>query len=522
MDTLLHRFGSLVKGVITGFDRIVFKGQIRPLLYAAGMQAFLSTHGVLNKNYKNWVTERSKQIVEYANQYSRDVFGCDVGYISSCYERKETLAHEQQRKLGIENGLVGIWSCVESCKTFKSTYDAVLGYPQLRNYSSKCKHLYFYYDHFDYGFMSIRLQTWAPYDIQIALNGREWLRRQLDKKGCGYILNGNKFLHIDDYELAQQLLDTQEDTKWEEILNGFIPDVFPSMSQTLFGDSLDYYWTAWQSERAKDYIFEDPQSLDPHVNNLLRHAFLTGTSDRVLRYMGRPVNAKGQPHALSNPELLSRTNLWYNGMRIRHWVDKNSIKLYNEQNVLRVEMTMNAPEKYRIYRHTEGQSKSAPKRLLPMRKGVADIKVRAKVSDERIKCFTEHISTFEGKAPVSELISSVLQPFTSKGKRVRSLDITGKDRELLLAISDPVVDVGFITNKQLQQKLRCLPCAKGMNQKQLSSKISRQLRLLRDHGLIKKVPNQHKYSLTKKGREITTALNVMLAASTNDLLKISA
>ena len=134
MDTLLHRFGSLVKGVITGFDRIVFKGQIRPLLYAAGMQAFLGTHGVLNKNYKDWVTEQSKQIVEYANQYSRDVFGCDVGYIASCYERKETLAHEQQKKLGIENGLIGIWSCVETCKTFKSTYDAVLGYPKISNY----------------------------------------------------------------------------------------------------------------------------------------------------------------------------------------------------------------------------------------------------------------------------------------------------------------------------------------------------------------------------------------------------
>jgi hypothetical protein len=55
--------------------------------------------------------------------------------------------------------------------------------------------------------------------------------------------------------------------------------------------------------------------------------------------MGRPVNSKGQPHPLSNPELLTRTNLWHDGMRIRHWVDKNSVKLYNEQNVLRFEMT---------------------------------------------------------------------------------------------------------------------------------------------------------------------------------------
>ena len=88
--------------------------------------------------------------------------------------------------------------------------------------------------------MSIRLQTWAPYDIQIALNGREWLRRSLDKKNCKYIVSGNKFLHIDDYELAQQLLDKQLDTRWEEMLSGFLTDVFPSMPDIL-GDKMSFY-----------------------------------------------------------------------------------------------------------------------------------------------------------------------------------------------------------------------------------------------------------------------------------------
>jgi hypothetical protein len=108
MDTLLHRFGSLVKGVITGFDRIVFKGQIRPILFAIGMQSFLGVHGVLNKDYKEWVTSQSKKIVEYADKYSQDVFGHKVEYIKSLSIRKDDLAHEQQKKLGIEAGLIGI------------------------------------------------------------------------------------------------------------------------------------------------------------------------------------------------------------------------------------------------------------------------------------------------------------------------------------------------------------------------------------------------------------------------------
>jgi hypothetical protein len=202
-DTLLHRFGSVVKGVIKGFDRMVFKGHIRPILFAAGMQAFLSSQGVLNKNYKDRVMKQSQGIIQTANEYSKNMCGTEIKYIPSSNDRKESIAHEQQQKLGIKNGLIGIWSCVESCTTFRSTFDASKGFPQLRSNSSRCKHLYFYFDHSDYGFMSIRFQTWAPYNIQIALNGREWLRRLLDKEGCKYILTGNKFLHIDDYELAR-------------------------------------------------------------------------------------------------------------------------------------------------------------------------------------------------------------------------------------------------------------------------------------------------------------------------------
>jgi hypothetical protein len=54
MDTLFHRFQDKIKGVLEGFDRIVFKGTLRPLCFALGMQAFLRNQGVLNKNYKEW------------------------------------------------------------------------------------------------------------------------------------------------------------------------------------------------------------------------------------------------------------------------------------------------------------------------------------------------------------------------------------------------------------------------------------------------------------------------------------
>jgi len=239
MDTLLQRFKEVVKGVIEGFDRIVFKGVLRPIAYTRGMQSFLYSQNVLNKNYKDWTVNQSAAIIKSAEEYTKSQCGHGIQYLSSSRTRKEAIAHEQQSKIGIKSGLIGTWSCVESCRSYKAFFDRESGFPKLNNIETRCKHLYFYYDHSDLGFMSVRLQTWAPFEIQIALNGREWLRRMLDKEGVPYILQGNKFLHIDDYKIAQQLLDVQLDTRWESLLTSFLPFVFPTMGD-LFTEKTPY------------------------------------------------------------------------------------------------------------------------------------------------------------------------------------------------------------------------------------------------------------------------------------------
>ena len=520
MDTLLNKFGEKIKGIIEGFDRIVFKGHLKPLCHAAGMQIFLKRNGVLNINYHDWINEKSAIICKDAEAYSLKESGAKIQYFPSINIRKETVAHEQQQKNGIKSGLIGAWSCVESCNTYKSLLNKETKLLQIRYERSKCKHLYFYYDHIDFGFMSIRLQTWAPYDIQIALNGREWLRRLLDKSGCGYILDGNKFFDIEDYALAQQLLDSQLDTRWIEKMTSFLPGVFPSM-RDLIGDNFGYHWILWQSEWAKDYIFTDPDVLSGHMRQLLRHAFITGTSERVIRYFGHPVYSNGQPYSTAKPEVSTRINKWYDGARIRHWVDNNSIKIYNEQNVLRFEFTMNNPKRYRIYRTAEGDS-GGEKKLRHMRKGVSDIVPRTQVSSARIQHFTEQMAVMEEDSSVGDILDKVSKRLKIKGKNYRALDVTGKDLALLKAISDPKYFVDSITNKHLQAALGDSPWANKLSGQGLSARISRHLRLLREHGIIKKLPNQHKYMLTKKGRLLTTALNQFLGAKISDLASLAA
>ena len=521
MDTLYNKFSSKVKSVITGFDRIVFKGIIRPIMYASGMESFLASRKVLNKEFKDYAVTQSKAIVDSAEEIAKKQSGCGVTYISSLNTRKEELAHKRQEENSVKEGLIGVWSCVESCNTFKATFDPTQAYPSLKFERSKCKHLYFYFDNPVYGFMSVRLQTWAPYEIQIALNGREWLRRSLDAAGCDYLVCGNKFLSIDDYDLAQGFLDAQVKTCFEDVLKSFLPSVFPTMPKVL-GNGLSYYWTLWQSEIAKDYIFNDDAALGALMDDLQLHALVTGKGNRILKYFGSPIRSDGQPYQNTYPEIFSRTKNWFDGLRVRHWNGSNSVKFYNEHNVLRFEMTMNDPSKFKIHRHAENQDKSEPKRFLPLRKGIADTAARAEISTNIINRFTEHMAAVEEKTRFGELLASITSPLTSQGKKYRALDVFGKDYEALISISDPVFDVHAITNKKLQDSLKNTSWANNMSGKQLSAKISRHLRLLREHGLIKKLPKQRKYTLTDKGRKLTAALEAASAASVNDLLKLAA
>ena len=48
---IVDRFSSSVKGVLSEFDRIVFKGWLFPLMSASQITSFLGSKGVLNKDY---------------------------------------------------------------------------------------------------------------------------------------------------------------------------------------------------------------------------------------------------------------------------------------------------------------------------------------------------------------------------------------------------------------------------------------------------------------------------------------
>jgi hypothetical protein len=520
MNALVQRLGAIVKGVLSGFDRIVFKGSILPLMHVQGVRNFLQHKRILNKDYKDWMTDVSQRIVKDAKTYCQQETGEGITWIPSSAARKEKLARERQEATGIETGLIGVWSATESCMTYKAHFSSQHGFPQMKKEWSKCKHLYFYHDDADYGLMNIRLQTWFPYHIQVAMNGREWLRRRLEKSGIGFERHQNKFLSLDDYDAAQRLLASQVNTRWVAMLNGFLPLVIPSLPDIL-GPHLQYYWTLWQSEWATDYIFGSRRDLHPWAESLIHQAFMTGTTTQVLRYFDRPLRKDGAPYGTIREDVISRFLEFEDGVRVRHWDGGNSVKVYTEQNVLRTETTINTPSQFKVYRHVQGEDPSQPKRLLPMRKGVCDAPLRAEVSQQVNDRMSDSLAALEDHERIADLFAPLLTKRTLKGRNVRGLDLMGKDRAILFALSNPSFTICGVRNALLRNALREAPGFRHMNDKQRSAKVSRMIRLLRDHGILHKYPRQKRYRLSPKGQKLVAALNAILHSHTQELMKIA-
>ena len=94
--------------------------------------------------------------------------------------------------------------------------------------------------------MSARLQSWFPFGIQICVNGREWLSRQMDAAGMRYKRDENCFLWLEDVLEAQRLMDEQLRFQWPAELDLIARRLNPTHDEIFRQYELDYYWHVFE------------------------------------------------------------------------------------------------------------------------------------------------------------------------------------------------------------------------------------------------------------------------------------
>jgi len=293
----IEKFGDRIEGVLSGFDRLIFRGSLRRLNYgrwdsslqapgAVGMEQYLWQNQILFKQYGDHVKRASERLKkESLRPFEQGKL--PAVFWSSPKVDKDALARRLAAEKGTQRGPVCALSTMEPSPTLEHRGTHIIGRVRPSHV------LYHYQIHAVLGWMHARIQTWFPFHIQIGINGREWLARQMDQAGLKYRQQGNCLVWIEDYAQAQKLMEEQLKTPWAEWLNGFAQQLNPIHESLFERYPTDSYWTVFQSEWATDVVFREVGFLKRLMPLLVRQGMLSYSSAEVMRYFGRKVNQSG-------------------------------------------------------------------------------------------------------------------------------------------------------------------------------------------------------------------------------------
>src|SRR3989442_891476 len=161
MERFVTRHRDRIAGILSGFDRMIFRGTLRSISYAEGLEAFLATRRVLLKDFSRFAQGVSARVKAHAEAMAR-AQGRPFEYLPSAATSKEERARAIMTRDGITDGLICILSCVEPCRTYDMHRDRATKQIHPVAGEGKCLHLYFYYVDREFGFMHVRVQTWLP------------------------------------------------------------------------------------------------------------------------------------------------------------------------------------------------------------------------------------------------------------------------------------------------------------------------------------------------------------------------
>jgi len=481
------------------------------------MHVFLSYANVRLLDFKDFALKTSER-VKSAALAEAERRGRPVQYLESAAVSKEDLA----RRLLLEHplqkpGLVCAFKAVEPCMSFEYHRSPNIEERGLKLRPRKCLHVYNYWVHPTFGFMNVRLQTWFPFNIQVCLNGREWLARELARRRSSFHRADNCFTWLSDPELAQRVMDEQLETEWPTALSGLARAINPLHDELFRPWPMDYYWSAYQTEWATDITFKDSKALASIYPGLVRHAIGHFKSEDAMRFLGR------KPHGNFAGEVTTSFKARPEGVRVKHWVRGNSVKMYDKGESkgatinLRVETTIGRTSDFKVLR----PSSDDPDGKLawrPLRKGVADLHRRAELSQRSNERYLEALAAVEDTTPCSRLFDSVARPVVDAKRRFRALRLGDpNDVALLEAIARGEFAISGFRNRDLRGHL-CPPSKSKAEERRLSGRVGRQLRLLRAHGVIRKIPKTHRYQLTDRGHLLTAALRATREADIKQLI----
>jgi hypothetical protein len=503
----LKKHAAKIAGVLSCFDRLIFRGYL-PISSPGGVLGWMYQQGVRASGFKTFAPQLAERLLQHAKQTAQAA-GRPYRYLAT-RQSKEELARQLAATDGIREGLVCVFSCLETCRTFRLRYGP--GRPQLTSDLRRCTVLYYFWMDAECGLIHVKLHTWLPLTCQVYVNGHSWLERQLAKHGIAYRAVDNAFVWVEDLAAAQRLADGLLRQKWQQRLGRWARQVNPLLADMLRwpdGEAFQYYWVTDQAEYATDVLFRSRQDLADLYPALLEHATLAFGSEDVLRFLGRKPSPHFQGEVQTERKLLPipKERGRVEGVRVKHVMKTNRLKMYDKAGVvLRIETVINDPTEFRVRRWQ--QEKHGGRRLawLPLRKGVAWLWRYAEVGLAANRRYLEALAQVDDIGPARRLLDDVCQPVAWGCRRRRGLQpLSRQDQALFLAVLRGEHHLHGLRNRDLAERLFGEAPGDPAERRRRGARVTRLIQLLRAHGMLAKVPRSRRYRVTANGQRLFSA-----------------
>lgn len=502
---ILKQFDGKINGTLETFDRVIINGYIQPLQNYRLFLYYLIQKNVLLKDFDAFAKQQTDTLCSHIDSYIREN-NAPLTYLTSGLTDKGELARQFFRECPGKIGLVCAFSVVEPCRTITVKPNHESKKLEVASRTTKCKHYYFYYNDPEFGWMFLKIQTWFPYNIQIYLNGREYLSRLLAKEGLSFSMYNNSFSYVEDFQKAQELADGVLNKKLSASFDGMagkinclLPDLYDTLSHT-------YYWCVDQCEFAADIHFKSREELSGFFKTLAETVYFAFSSHDIYSFLGRNVE---KIHTFRKGEIISDLRHRYQGYRIKFRINQNQIKMYDKGNNLRIEVTINNPRDFKILKTKEiprDGKMVETKQWVPMGKSIANLYRYAEISRSIIKRYLAAIPDISlDKVPEKEIMA-LSAPKEVGGRRYTGFNLLSEETiKTLKVISSGEFLLNGFNNRCIRQRLY-----EDSSSPKVIGKTTRLLAKLKAHGIIKKVPRKNRYYLTSRGREVTNTLLLFL------------
>jgi hypothetical protein len=206
-------------------------------------------------------------------------------------ERKDDIANDFRRKRGVRDQIVFFGVAQEKAKAFIGT--KVNGQFQFnRDKTVYVNHYYFYIDDEDFEPLFLKVCSYAPWGMKLCLNGHEWAKRQLEKRGIEYEALDKGFLSCANPKKLQQICDSLGPEQIDRVFRKWLKRIPLPLRSEDGRAGYDWDLSIWQMEVSLTQIFDRPLRGREFFEEVIRDNLDLGRPDRVQLIFDRVMTKK--------------------------------------------------------------------------------------------------------------------------------------------------------------------------------------------------------------------------------------